>query len=553
MLKKIILGLVAFVLVIIAIYKWMPVGEEVDPLIYFSEFKNNVNNLVYEDERISLKEPALMIENNIYISYEFARDYISDTIFYDEEESVLTITNAKEMLRLYEGSHQGRLNFSEITVENPVKELNNIAYIPANILSERFGVEFTVGKDKRVFIANNSAKEKQIAVLTRNASLRTHPKNRTTVTEKLKKGQKVIIYKEQSDFLRVRSENGIIGFIPKADVKNVQQVAIKRPEEVEALPIANPLNDKVKLVWDQMGSKTVGDWSSPKYTQIKGANVISPTWFEFEDDLGNLVDRGTRAYVLEAKKRGLQVWPLMSHNFSQPALTKPILLSTAKRQHVIDQIIKKSEEYGYDGINIDIENIQPETSEVWVQFMRELYPLLKEVGLVVSVDVYMPSNWSRHYQREKIAKVCDYFIVMAYDQHWSGSENAGSVSELSWVEEGIQRNLEEVEKEKLVLGIPFYTRIWEESAEGLKTKAYGMKPAQNIVGNWGVTPVLDEISGQKYAEVEKNNITYKVWLEDRSSIEKRIDLLNKYDLAGYGAWKLGLETQDIWSELGKVK
>ncbi|WP_070001106.1 glycosyl hydrolase family 18 protein [Cellulosilyticum sp. I15G10I2] len=553
MLKKVIFGIMAMTLVIIAVYKWMPVGKEVDPLIYFNEFRNNVNNLVYEDERVALNEPAMMIDNEIYVSYEFAREYISDTIFYDEEEKALTITNVRELLRLYEGALEGRLNFDKIAVKNPVKEVDHIIYIPAGLISERFGIDITRGKDNRVFIASDKTKEKQLAVLKRNTSLRTHPQNRTTVIEPLKKGQKVIIYKEESDFLRVRSENGIIGFIPKADIKDAVPIDGQLRDVVEALPMSKPLNDKVKLVWDQLGSKTPGDWTSPKYTNIKGANVISPTWFEFEDDLGNLTDRGTRQYVIEAKKRNLQVWPLMSHNFTQPALTKPILSSTAKRQHVIDQIIKKAEEYGYDGINIDIENIQPETSDVWVQFMRELYPLLKEVGLSVSVDVYMPSDWSRHYQREKIAEVCDYFIVMAYDQHWSGSENAGSVSELSWVEEGIKRNLLEVEKEKLVLGIPFYTRIWEETDEGLKTKAYGMKPAWDMVKTWGVTPVLDEISGQKYAEIEKVSSVFKVWLEDESSIQKRIELLNQYDLAGYGAWKLGLETPDIWHELQKVQ
>jgi len=142
---------------------------------------------------------------------------------------------------------------------------------------------------------------------------------------------------------------------------------------------------------------------------------------------------------------------------------------------------------------------------------------------------------------------------MAYDQHWVGSEEAGSVAEIPWVDESIQRNLKEVPKEKLVLGIPFYTRIWEESDAGLKSLAYGMKPTQNMLDKWGITPVFDSFSGQNYAEVEKNDSVYKVWIEDRLSIAQRIELVNRYQLAGYGAWKLGLETPDIWEELAKVK
>ena len=553
MLKKVVLVFVTLILVAAAVYKWMPVGEKVDPLVYFDEFKNNQNNLVYEDKRIPLKEPALAVDNSIYVSYEFVKNYISDTVFYDNKEKILTITNAREVLRMYEGSDKARRNFTEVTVKTSVKQSNGNTYIPAELISERFGLNIVKSKNSRIFVVDNQTKAKQVAEIKRSTSLRTHPKKRTTVVETLKKGEKIMVYKEEDGFWRVRSEHGVVGYIPKGDITDLTKINAIPLEEVAGLPISNPLQDKVKLVWDQIGAKTPGNWRINKYENVQHANVISPTWFEFEDKSGNLTDRGTKEYVLAAKRRNLQVWPLLSHNFSSPEFTKEVLTSTEKRQYIIDQIIKKSEEYGYDGINIDIENIQPEFSDAWVQFMRELYPQAKEMGLVVSVDVYMPSEWSNHYERGKIAKVCDYFIVMAYDQHWSGSENAGSVSEIPWVEAGIQKNLKEVPKEKLVLGIPFYTRIWKESSEGLKAQSYGMRPAEDVVKSWGVTPVLDEVSGQRYAETQIDNVTYKVWLEDSSSIQQRLDLMNKYDLAGYGAWKLGLETPDIWEELKQVR
>lgn len=548
MLKKMIWGIITVVLVVVAINKWMPVGDQVDPLTYFDEFKDNEYNLVYEDQRIDLERPIELIDGEIYVSYEFAREYISDTIFYDSLEKVLTLTNVREVLRIYEGNQKALLNSKSTEIDFEIKEVDGKLYLPATLLNEKFSIDFQVGKENKLFIAHDQTKDYQVATVKRKTSLRTHPQKKSTVVEDLKKGETVVVYTEADGFTRVRSASGIIGYIPSNDLKDLIQVA-GQTIEAAAEWEGNPLGEKVKLVWDQLGSKTAGDWTSNKYNQIKDANVISPTWFEFEDEAGNLSDKGTREYVLEARKKGLKVWPLLSHNFTNTSLTKIILSSTAKRQHVIDQIIEKSEQYGYEGINIDIENIQPETSDVWVQFMRELYPQLKAEGLMVSVDVYMPSDWSNHYQRGKIAQVCDYFIVMAYDQHWSGSETAGSVAELAWVEDGIIRNLEEVPKEKLVLGIPFYTRLWKETSDGLETSSYGMRSAAQIIKDWGITPILDEESGQKYAEIEQDGDTYKIWIEDSSSIAKRISLIEKYDLAGYGAWKLGLETADIWDEL----
>lgn len=554
MLKKVILGLIAVALVVTAYFtvnKVQKVGELVDPLTYFDEFKNNTNNLVYKDERINLTEPVMVMSDQIYVSYSFANTYVSDIIFYDEIEKVMTLTNAREIVRLYPGK-ENEIEFAGIKGKYSLEEKDGELYIAAHLLEDFFNVRIEKAEDERLFIAYDDREEQEQATIARKTSLRTHPRQKSTVVENLGKGQNVIIYAEEDGFARVRSENGIIGYVPSSSLKNRETIEAKAVPEVEAWPI-NPLGETVKLVWDQMTTANVGNWTSAKYANVDKLNVISPTWFEFADETGALLDRGTAEYVKSAHDRGLQVWPIISHSFTNTGLTKEILLSSEKRQYVIQQIIDKAKVYNFDGINVDIENVQNETSAAWVQFMRELYPQLKAEGLIISVDVYMPSNWSGHYEREKVSAVSDYFIVMAYDQHWSGSETAGSVSEIDWVDEGIQNTLKEVPKEKLVLGMPFYTRLWIETSEGLSSKPYGMTSAKQLVEQWGITPELDLVSGQYYAEVQKGNETYKLWIEDYSSISKRIAIMEKYELAGYGAWKLGLESSDIWDVLSEVK
>ena len=548
--------IVVGILLIGALYigiKMIPIGDKIDPLVYFDEFKRNGINLVYKDKRIDLEEPILLEDGKVYVSYDFARNYVSDRIYYDSAEKILTITNLQQLLRLMPGDNEGVLNGEVIPLEAPLLESGGRLYLSENLLNEYFNLKFYATLEDRLFVAEDLSETKQVASIKSKTELRTHPQNKSTYMDTLKRGEEVVIYQEEKELYRVQSEKGFIGFIPKSSVKNKTQQA-GLPTETMSLPEpTNPLTGRVKLVWDQLGSKNPGKWETSKYEHVTKANVISPTWFEFADAEGNLVDRGTTEYVQEAKKRGLQVWPLISHNFSEPSLTRTILTSTKKRQYVIDQLLEKCLHYGVEGLNIDIENVQSDFSAEWIQFMRELSVQVKKEGLTLSVDIYMPSNWSDHYARMELAEVCDYFIVMAYDQHWSGSEVAGSVAELSWVEQGIQRNLEEVPKEKLVLGIPFYTRVWEETEGGLKSTPYGMKPAQNLVDTWGVKPIDDATSGQKYAEVQKEDTIFKVWLEDEASVTKRISLVNQYDLAGYAAWKLGLETPDTWTVLGRVE
>ncbi|MGL6175188.1 MAG: glycosyl hydrolase family 18 protein, partial [Cellulosilyticaceae bacterium] len=432
MLKKIlviVLALVMIAAVITGAVVWMPSNKEIDPITYFSEFKPGKPNLVFEDKRIDIMDPVIEIENVIYLSQEFAKNYIDDAIFYDQEEGILTITTLNEVIRMARGSNQELINGQEREMSEPLLEQNGIAYISENYLEGRYNFEIHKGKDERLYIASDLGSPKRLAVVeSRKSELRTHEDHKSPIIDRVNKDDQVVVYSIENGYARVRDANGIIGFMKEKDIKITGETEVVKDKEYSPLPSKKPLTEKVKLVWDQLTVKTAGNWNGTKYANIKGANVISPTWFEFADSEGNLIDRGTQEYVTRAHDRGLQVWGLLSHNFTEPQLTKIILTSTTRRQRVIDQLLSYATQYQLDGINIDIENIQPDFSEEWVQFMRELYPQAKAKGLTLSVDVYMPSAWSGHYERAKISEVVDYFIVMAYDEHWSGSENAGPVA-----------------------------------------------------------------------------------------------------------------------------
>lgn len=553
MIKKIFIGGLVLICILGGIFwhhKVTYVGELVDPLTYFDEFIHHQSNLVYEDKRVALDDPIIIKEGQLFVKYEFAHDYVTDIIFYDKAEKVMTLTNHRQVLKLTEGENE--ITYGDVSGTYTLWTEGEDLYISSNLLTDLFGVTVEQGEDGRLFVATDRSKEQRVAQVKKKTSLRTHPQKYANVVQELKRGSTVHLYEVEDGFIRVRSEDGIIGYVKVSDIKTEEVQEPLTLPTVAAWP-EDPLGEKVRLVWDQITRKVETNWSATRYSQVTKANVISPTWFELGDSEGNLVDRGMASYVTAAHERGLEVWPILSHSFENPGLTEQVFSSTTKRQRVINQIIRYAKAYGFDGINIDIENVQTHTSAGWVQFMRELYPQLKQAGLTVSVDVYMPSNWSSHYERETVAKSCDYFVVMAYDQHWSGSESPGSVAELPWVEHGIQETLKEVPKEKLVLGMPFYARCWTENSKGLTTKSYDMVTIKKMIADWGVSPVLDEKSGQHYVAYEKDNNLYQIWIEDELSIAKRVALINTYDLAGFGAWKLGLETKDVWQILEQVQ
>ena len=282
---------------------------------------------------------------------------------------------------------------------------------------------------------------------------------------------------------------------------------------------------------------------------------MSPTWFQVANRNGELINRADPQYVEWAHKNGYQVWALVANDFSNIDDTSEILNDGLKREYIIKQLLAFAALYELDGINIDFENIYKSDKDVYTQFVRELTPLLREQGLVVSVDVTIPDGsdtWSKCYDRKALAETVDYVCLMTYDQTWAGSKVAGSTAQLTWVEENLKKTLREVPAEKLLLGIPLYTRLWEETTDDngkvtAKTgKVLSIKAAELLIQENQAIPFWDSESGQFVVFFEKDNVTYKMWLENEYSVNLKSSLVHKYNLAGTATWSHNFANDRVW-------
>lgn len=534
------------------IYKALPNFKTIGGDRAFEEFQAGQTNVVMGNNRISLENPVVIKEDNVYFPITFVQKYISKNIFWDEKEKILTITNPQEMIRLYPDKNTYEINYKKHKLKNPIFIKNGILYIPYELLEEKYNIIATYNNETNMIILDDTTVDRVVGiVISGTAKLRIEPNIKSPILQTLYQDEEVMTYGSEGEWTQVRTLEGNIGYISSKHVQYLRSINKEPIKEYPPHPVKNPVEEPIIMVWDQIGKNSKLDFNSRKYTDIKGVNVLSPTWLEFVDSKGNLGSSGSKAYVEWAHSKGYKVWPLMSHNFSNSKWTHEILSSTAKRDRVIEQLVEFIKKYNVDGINIDIESLEERTGPYWVEFMRELYPIMREQGVTVSVDVYVPSPWTVHYNRSEIAKVVDYFIIMAYDEHWSGSESAGSVGSLPWVQLAIERTLDEVPAEKVILGVPFYARLWKEEfdqsgAFSLSSRALGMDGIQKELERNNISSRRDEQTGQSYAEYEDDGATYKVWIEDSKSMEARANLVSHYNLAGISGWKLGLESSEIW-------
>ncbi|MMZ64560.1 Glycosyl hydrolases family 18 [compost metagenome] len=107
--------------------------------------------------------------------------------------------------------------------------------------------------------------------------------------------------------------------------------------------------------------------------------------------------------------------------------------------------------------------------------------------------------------------------------------------------------------DKLILGIPLYTRIWTETeVDGkveVKSKSIGMTKAQEIIQEKKLKPKLAEETGQNYVEYKEDGAVKRIWLEDKHSLARRVELAKSLDLAGIATWNRSFASEEAWQVL----
>lgn len=513
---------------------------------------------IIENSIIELEHYPIFTDGTVYLPVQFVKQYFNDEFYWDEVEKVLTFTTVNDVIRMRTDDLTYFVNDEPLSLSIPIRELKEgVPYMPLDLVEKFSHHKFYYDHILDTLVIEDLSIDGIYGRVQPTSNsygiIRTWKDQMSPVVKKVADGEEVKIYGEDSIWIEVRTAEGLSGYIRKSEMGDRTYVAGQEPKrELYDYSTRMTFEGGLNLAWHQVSNVTANSYLEDKLEGVHNLDVISPTWFHIKDTEGNVSSIADLNYVKKAHEKGIQVWALFSNQFSK-SLTHEVLSSTRKRENLIKELLALSVIYELDGINVDFENVGQEDGEYFVQFMKELTPYLKNQGLVVSVDMYVPSAWTAHYGRDEVGEVVDYVMIMAYDEHWSTSPESGSVASIDFVERGILKTLEEVPKEKTVLGLPYYTRLWkEEDVDGtinVSSKAYSMEKAYSILLEAKAELVwLDNIK-QYYGEYREDDIVYKMWLEEERSIEEKVKLMEKYELAGVAGWKIGLEKEEIWDVL----
>lgn len=501
-------------------------------------------NFITEDKDID-KDDFSIEDGMIYLSFDYIKKYLDESIEYDKSTEEVKIQNehANKILKLNE--YEAKFNSGTIDLRAPVIEKNGKIMLPIEAFIYDYDVSLRYNKDIRLLLLDYRDKEYDLSKTTKEAFLREDSSKRSPIIKKLPEGEKLYVYGEKSKFYKVRMPEGYAGYILKEDVDdNFEKVNLASSRK-------NISKSPINLTWDY----TYAEHSDEKVNQIKdinGLDIIIPTWFSIRNGNGDMIDRGNLNYIKKYNELGVDVWAYLDNSFN-PDITHEALSNENTRKKVIDKTLELCKKYNMKGINIDFEHTKIEDRDNITAFVNE-FREKAGADFIITVDVtpQISSDVTKEpYDRKALAEVSDYIVVMAYDQHWSSSDEAGSVAQYKWVEGSINVLFRNVPNRKMILGVPLYTRLWKESNGKVTSKTISMNEVANIIASKGLNPSWDKDSQQNYVEYEENGSTYKIWIEDANSLEKKVSLVNKYNLAGVGSWRLGFETQNIWDVISK--
>ena len=452
-------------------------------------------------------------------------------------------------------SKQIQVNSSNTTIKAGAIILDEVAYVPISELDEVYNIKTTYVESEDLVYIDSLDREQQTATLKKDSSIKYKPTIISATLAKAKQGDTLTIanrsdYPVPNGWTRVRTENGTLGYIQTGKLNEFKTIREKAEEKAK-------IEGPISLAWDYYSEYV----SAPTRTgKIIGVNVVSPSFFYMTkysttNVYENVGNEGI-AYVNWAHGNGYQVWPMLTN--SNMNETSKMLSDYKSRETVINQIIKYIKQYNLDGINIDFEGMYEADKDNFSRLLIEIRPRLNEIGAVLSVDVTAPDGapeWSLCYDRYTIGKVADYVMFMAYDQYGVSATKAGTTAGHNWVEANVKKFLgqEEVKAEKIILGIPFYTRVWKEINGNVISSVVNIGNVNNVIPS-NATKTWDENLQQYYVEYKKGGATYKIWVEDEKSIEAKLDLVSKYNLGGAAYWEYDRATNSIWNLIeSKIK
>ncbi len=549
--KRFIIMLVILVVLIVAgiiLYnvRYSPTSETMTLEEYY-EVADGETAIIIDGELISKTDGTalgLVRNNKPYVQAELINDSIKDVYAYDEVGHTVSYTTKEGTYKANAGSKGYTFNGQSVNKDYvPFIEEAGRAYISLAFIKDSNGTDYTFNENPARTAIYTAGKERTTATVRKDTPMRRFGGNRSKILSTAKEDEEVTIVDNYGSWSQILTEEGVLGCVENGYLKDKETNNNKTGAAQEELN-HNLMKEKIRMGWHQIFNNTANDQVSSVISVAEGMNVISPTWIQIKDNKGNINDMSSASYVQFCHDKNIKVWSLVS-NIEKDVDEGSLFKVAQNRENLINNIINSVTAVGADGINVDMESVGDANVDGYVEFIKELALKCNEKGLVLSVDNYNID--SANYKVGIQSRYADYIALFGYDETWTGSPTAGSNNSMGFVKEGVEDMLDEgVDKNQLILAIPFYTRLWTQTGQNVTSETVSLKDTPDLLAKNNATPTWIKENKENYAEWQKGDGKCMIWIVDDKSLKERCDYAMSKNIAGISTWKLGYETVDTW-------
>lgn len=514
--------------------------------------------MVIIDEKV-YEKAALWSSDTAYLDLDTVRSMYNHRFFWTEAENLMIYTTPDKVYHFTPGERNYEVNTELTSAEAPVVEVRGgVPYISVNFL-ENCGITYRIYNDPNRVMITYSDEAYLTAPVAQASQIRTGQDIKDDIVRELAEGETVRFIDgggiRENGFVKVMSEDGVRGYVLESALAESGYTDPVFADYTREEYTHITRDEKIYLGWQLIYRTDNTDMLESDAADVPELTVVAPTWFFLTGTAGDMMSYANNAYVTRAHELGLEVWATYKNDsndsFSCTEDTHTLLTSTTGRGTLVSNIMSTVDEFGLDGVNIDFEMLKVDSGIYFIQFLRELSVRCREKGVVLSVDNYVPENYNAYYDLPEQSEIVDYIIIMGYDEHYAGSEEAGSVSSLGWFKNAVSGTAAKADPSRVIMGVPFYTRLWEIKEDGgvYVEETPDMAGADRIVQKSGVEAEWNESMGQYFAEWNSGSSRFKIWLEEAESLKCKTYAAREYDMAGIAAWKLGDETPGTWTAI----
>lgn len=529
------------------IQKYTPTKDRMDPMTYYGIADEQELPLIFGTEVLEMR--GRLVDGNAYVPFEAVSGYLNKRFYWDSNENILLYTTPTEKMIITPEANSYMVGEESRGAEGIIcKVMDGAPYLNIAFVKQMTDIEYTLLQQPDRLVVQYQWSDVSMVQVKEDTQVRYQGGIKSEILTDVAEGKELRMVDDLDDWKCVVTEDGYVGYIKTSKLEGEPQTRnferqFQAPEYT-SISRDHPIN----LTWHQVTNMDANDSLELLTTNVSGVNVISPTWFSLISNQGDISSLASAEYVERAHAMGMEVWGLVS-NFDENVSTFEVLSHTSSRTKLVHLLVQAAQQYGLDGINVDLEELSEDTGPHFIQFLRELSIYCRLHQIVLSVDNPVPQEFTAHYDRREQGVIVDYVIIMGYDENYAGSPSAGSVASYPWVKQGVEDTVAVAPAQKVINAVPFYTRVWKTTAGVLSSEALGMSDAARFMKRNQIETYWDKKSCQNYGEFNDGESFYQIWMEDAESLEVKMGLVKEYGLAGVASWKLGFEQKNIWQVL----